>query len=294
MRPALGNVLERLLDVRSSGRTASLVSLADRIEVTDEDVLIDSLPDALGWRPRWRTIQERRAIDGRNDDGSTRYAVTPAHRISVEEAEEELAECGLWPAAWLTDENAPRWWCERCSGGFVADEALRRGVGRICGECFNDGHVTAAPCLVALVTVASLGIGTVLFAVEMARILSRDPHAVIVWRTMSRASIDDHHRTEAANSRHLSPDELTTAQLCSREWRLWRDYPNDVSWSHRCPYGKEHEQDWRAMREMSFGRGKMPFFTGISMLSLETLDGNGRGKIVLGVNLRVVNDAASR
>jgi hypothetical protein len=95
VRQALGNVLARLLDVRSSDRTASLVRLADRIEVTDEDVLIDSLPDALGWRPRWRTIQERRAIDGRNDDGSTRYAVTPAHRISVEEAEEELAECGV-------------------------------------------------------------------------------------------------------------------------------------------------------------------------------------------------------
>lgn len=296
MRPALGNVLARLLDVRPSDNTASLVRCADRIDVTDEDVRIDSLPDAFGWRPRWRTIQERRAIDGRNDDGSTRYAVTPAHRISVEEAEEELAECGLWPAAWLTDENAPRWWCEACDGTGWAT-SVRRGVifqnacsarGAYADEYSGEmvaGHARTANSLPSFVAVASIGVETVLFAAEMARILARDPVALIVWRTMTRASIDDHHRAEAANSRHISPDELTTAQLYSREWRLWRDYPCEVSWNHWCPYGKEHEQDWRPMREMSFGRGKKPMSTGISMLRLKKLDGNGRGEIVLGVEL---------
>lgn len=39
------------------------------------------------------------------------------------------------------------------------------------------------------------------------------------------------------------------------------------------------------MREMSFGRGKKPMSTGISMLRLKKLDGNGRGEIVLGVEL---------
>lgn len=110
----------------------------------------------------------------------------------VEAAVEVLSERGLWPWA-PGDTGAPWWWCDRCDGGRAASEAMARGVGRICGDCFNEATLDTPPSLSALVAVASLGAATLRRVAELVRelhaVTGGETGATLVWRVMTREAL---------------------------------------------------------------------------------------------------------
>lgn len=296
MRAALGTVLARLLDLRPDDNFDAIVSFADRIEVGAEGVLIDALPEAYGWRPAWRTIPERHAIDGRNEDGTPRLVSFPAHRITAAEATEELAECGLWPVGWLTAEDAPRWYCDECFGRGFLDFSMRDKSIVLCPFCRGHldpytgepvgGDTVAAACLQSFVAVASLSIGTLLRTQEMARIIARDPSAKIVWRAMTQRAIEVHHNESASLVRSASRHGWTAPEMFSREEYL-RGIGN-AAWPGPCPYEnvhRDHAHAYAPMRTLAVGDGPEAQPTGVNLLDITVADGDTRGKIVLGVEL---------
>lgn len=140
--------------------------------------------------------RQRRTFDGSymrcNDCATPSEILARSGVADPVEGVEVLHARGRWP--WSPgDDAAPMWWCERCSGGFAADEAMRRGVGRICGDCFNDGHVAHPRSIDALITVAGLGTARLLRLAAVATELAHYVVSVavaIVFRVMEREELE--------------------------------------------------------------------------------------------------------
>ena len=183
----------------------------------------DALAEVLGAMTEreaswWRSWLASPHLCGRVSigDGGASFCVRPDWRragVTYElrwthptpaEAVEALHARGLWP--WPPgDHGVPAWWCERCAGSGTDPEPSRMVLD--CMAClpagatyrrgpYSQGHTTAPPSHVALVSVARLSAETLRAIEEIARVIAQHAGCVgarVVWRVMSREALREHH-----------------------------------------------------------------------------------------------------
>ncbi len=186
-----------------------------------------------------------------------RVQVQAARTMGAGEALTELYEAGLWPWA-PGDVDAPRWSCERCDGGRTARSAMARGVGRICGDCFNEASVDAPSSFAALVAVASLGRDVLERLAQrgdgyVSEVARADGFAVArcVFRVMARSDLAE---VLDRNCRWMSDGDDGPASIYAFDASFFSDR-GELDFravGDRCPVTTDRaEAAWPATRDMS-------------------------------------------